>query len=87
METSDIISIPNKKTKDENGKNIHDTEKPVGLSKILIENSSNENEIVLDPFMGVGGCAIAAKELNRRFIGCEIDENYFNIAVDRLKNT
>lgn len=84
--TSDIISIPNRKTKDENGKNIHDTEKPVELSKILIENSSNENEIVLDPFMGVGGCAIAAKELNRKFIGCEIDEKYFNIAVDRLKN-
>lgn len=53
--TSDVLEIPNKKTKDENGKNIHDTEKPVQLMKILVENSSNENDIVLDCFMGVGG--------------------------------
>ena len=74
---SDLISIPNKKTKDETGKNIHDTEKPVDLCKILIENSSNPNEIVFDPFMGIGSCGIAAKQLGRKFIGIELDSNYY----------
>ena len=82
--TSDILSVPNIKTKDENGKNIHDTEKPVELMKILIANSSKEGDKVCDPFAGVGSTAIACKELNRNFIGCEIDENYWGIALDRL---
>ena len=59
--TADILNIPNKKTKDENGKNIHDTEKPIELMKILVENSSQEGEIVFDPFVGVGSTVIACK--------------------------
>jgi len=82
--TADILDVPNKKTKDENGKNIHDTEKPVELMKILIENSTQENEIVLDPFVGVGAVALACKELNRKYIGVELDENYYNIACNRI---
>ncbi len=82
--TADILNVPNKKTKDEEGKNIHDTEKPVELMRILIENSSQEEEIVLDPFVGVGATAIACKELNRKFIGFELDENYYNIACNRI---
>ena len=81
--TADILNIPNKKTKDENGKNIHDTEKPVELMKILIENSSKEGELVLDPFAGVGTVGVACKELNRDYICIEIDENYHKIAVNR----
>lgn len=84
--TSDLISIPNKKTKDETGKNIHDTEKPVDLCKILIENSSNPNEIVFDPFMGIGSCGIAAKQLGRKFIGIELDNSYYEIAKLRIEN-
>lgn len=84
--TSDILDIPNKKTKDSNGKNLHDTEKPIELMKILISNSSNENEIVLDPFMGIGSTGIASKQLNRNFIGYELDETYFNIAKKRLED-
>lgn len=84
--TADILNIPIKKLKDENGKNLHDTEKPVELMKILIENSSNENETVLDPFMGIGTTGIACKKLNRNFIGYEIDEKYFNIAKERIEN-
>ena len=84
--TSDLISIPNKKTKDETGKNIHDTEKPVDLCKILIENSSNPNEIVFDPFMGIGSCGIAAEQLGRKFIGIELDSNYYEIAKLRIEN-
>ena len=84
--TSDILSIPNKKKKDENGKNLHDTEKPVELMKILIGNSSKENEIVLDPFMGIGSTGIACKEMNRYFIGIELDFQYFETAKRELQN-
>lgn len=82
--TSDILSVANKKTKDGKGNNLHDTEKPVDLMKILIANSSNENDIVLDPFMGIGSCGLACKELNRKFIGIELDPNYFEIAKKRI---
>ena len=84
--TADILSVPNKKTKDEKGKNIHDTEKPIELMRILIENSSNENDVVLDSFMGVGSTAVACINTNRNFIGIELDENYFNIAKERIEN-
>lgn len=83
--TSDILSIPNKKTKNLKGENLHDTEKPVELMKILIENSSKENEIILDPFMGIGSTGVACVNTNRNFIGMELDENYFNIAKDRIE--
>lgn len=82
--TSDILSVPNKKTKDDNGKNLHDTEKPIELMKILIDNSSKENDIVFEPFMGIGSTIIACRELNRRYIGVELDEKYFNITKERL---
>ncbi|MBS5307661.1 site-specific DNA-methyltransferase [Clostridium sp.] len=84
--TADILDIPNKKTKDEDGKNLHDTEKPIELMKILVENSSQEGEIVLDPFLGIGATGLACKELNRKFVGVELDENYFNIAKNRIES-
>jgi site-specific DNA-methyltransferase (adenine-specific) len=82
--TSDILSIPIKKLKDKNGNNLHDTEKPIELMKILVENSTNEGDTVIDPFMGIGSCGIACKRLNRNFIGCEIDPKYFEIAKKRI---
>ena len=82
--TSDILSIPNKKTKGDDGKNIHDTEKPSELMKILIENSSKSNNTVLDPFMGVGSTGIACVNSNRKFVGIELDEQYFKIAKERI---
>ena len=83
--TSDILNVPNIKTKDENGKNLHDTEKPVELMKILIENSSKENEIVLDPFAGIGTTAIACINTNRNYIGFELDKHYCEIANERIR--
>ena len=83
--TPDILKVPIKKQKDINGKNLHDTEKPVELMKILIENSSDENDIILDPFMGIGSTGIASKELKRNFIGIELDEKYFKIAKERIE--
>lgn len=85
--TPDILKVPIKKLKDINGKNLHDTEKPVELMKILIENSSKENDIILDPFMGIGTTGVACKELNRNFIGIEINENYFNISKQRIEES
>lgn len=84
--TSDILDIPNKKTKDENGKNLHDTEKPVELMKILIENSTQEEQIVLDPFVGVGATVRASLLSNRKFIASEIDNTYGNITLDYITN-
>lgn len=84
--TSDILSVPNKKTKDENGKNLHDVEKPVELMKILIENSSLEGDTVLDCFMGIGSTGIACAITNRNFVGIELDKCYFNIAKERIAN-
>lgn len=83
--TSDILSIPNIKLKGNDGKNLHDTEKPIELMKILIDNSSQPNETVLDPFMGIGSAGIACKELDRQFIGIEIDHQYYNIAQERIE--
>jgi len=85
--TSDIIQVDNIKIKDPTGGNLHDTEKPVKLLEILIGNSTNEGELVFDPFMGIGSAGIASKKLERDFIGCELDEKYFNIAKDRIENT
>lgn len=82
--TSDILRVPNKKTKGEDKKNLHDTEKPIELMRILIENSSNEGELVFDPFMGIGATAIACKQTNRKYLGIELDEKYFKIAEERL---
>jgi len=85
--TSDILDIPNKKLKDEKGNNLHDTEKPVELMKILVENSSQEKEIVLDPFIGIGTTAIACINTNRNYIGFEIDERYYKIAEKRINDS
>ena len=82
--TSDVLQIPNKKLKDSNNKTIYDTEKPVELMKILIENSTNENDTVLDPFMGIGSTGVACKLTNRNFIGIELDKHYFMVASERI---
>lgn len=84
--TSDVLEVPNKKHKDADGKNLHDTEKPVELMEILVENSSKLGDVVMDPFMGVGSTGIACKHLDRNFIGIELDPNYFELAKSRIEN-
>ena len=62
----------------------HPTIKPINIIKNFILNSSNENDIILDTFLGSGTTCVAAKELKRRYIGFEINPSYYKIACDRL---
>ena len=81
---SDVLQIANKKLKDVSGKTIHDTEKPVELMKILIKNSSNEEDLVFDPFSGIGAVPVACFETNRNAIAIEIDNSYVLVAKERI---
>ena len=63
----------------------HPTQKPVAWLEYLINTYTNENEIVLDNCMGSGSTGVACKNLNRKFIGIELNEEYFNIAKERIE--
>ena len=67
-------------------KGLHPTQKPVPLLEYLIKTYTNEDELVLDFTMGSGSTGVASMNTNRRFIGIELDENYFNIAKNRIEN-
>jgi site-specific DNA-methyltransferase (adenine-specific) len=75
-----IININNK-----NNKSLHPTQKPVELFKYLIKTYTNENDLVLDFCIGSGTTAIACLETNRRYVGFELDEEYFKLANDRIE--
>lgn len=64
---------------------VHPNEKPVELLKTLLLQTTNENDTVLDCFMGSGTTGVACEKLKRKFIGIEIDEKYYKIAQDRIK--
>jgi DNA modification methylase len=66
--------------------NIHPTVKPVKLMEYLVKLVSREGAVVLDPFMGSGSTGVACKNLNRDFIGVEMDEDYMRIAEKRINN-
>ncbi len=68
-------------------KALHPTEKPVGLMEWLIKTFTDENELILDNCMGSGTTGVACKNLNRDFIGIELDEKYFDIATKRINDT
>ncbi|QSR35652.1 hypothetical protein CFI10_11690 [Marinobacterium iners] len=82
MGTKSIIEINNIKR----GHKQHPTEKPLELLKLLIDNSSKSEEIVLDPFMGSGSAGVASILLDRWFIGIEKDESFFEVAEDRINS-
>ena len=63
---------------------LHPTQKPVALLEYLIKTYTNENDTVLDFTMGSGSTGVAAKNLNRKFIGIEKDKKYFGIAKNRI---
>jgi len=64
----------------------HPTQKSLALFEDLINKHSNEGDIILDCFLGSGTTALAAMNTNRKFIGCELDEDFFKKSLDRLKN-
>ena len=66
---------------------VHNTQKPVELMEYLIKTYTNENETVLDFTMGSGTTGVACKNLNRNFIGIELDNKYFKIAEKRINKT
>ena len=65
---------------------LHPTQKPVDLLEYLIKTYTNEGDLILDFTMGSGSTGVACLNTNRKFIGIELDEKYFNIAKDRLEN-
>ena len=69
------------------GKTVHPTQKPVDLLEYLIKTYSNESEVVLDNCMGSGSTGVACINTNRKFIGIELNDKYFEIAKERIENT
>lgn len=63
---------------------LHPTQKPIAMLEYFIKTYTNEGDVVLDSCMGSGSTGIACKNTNRKFIGIEMDKNYFNIALNRL---
>lgn len=77
---SNHIEIPN----DSSDRGLHPTQKPLRLMEALIELATQEGQVVLDPFAGSGTTLLAAKRLDRNYIGVEVDPEYFSIAQRRL---
>lgn len=83
VQPSDVLNfnvVPNRTGK------LHPTQKPVELLEYLVKTYSNENDLVLDFTMGSGTTGVACKNLNRQFIGIELDPKYFEIAKERIEN-
>jgi len=80
-----IININSTSKECNNLHRVHPTQKPISLMEYLIRTYTKENKTVLDFTMGSGSTGVACKNTNRNFIGIEQDENYFNIAQQRIK--
>lgn len=64
--------------------NLHPTQKPLALLENLVKTFTNEGDLILDNCMGSGTTGVACKNLNRNFIGIELDPNYYKIAENRI---
>lgn len=84
----DFIELPivqgKERIRGENGRALHPTQKPEKLLELIIRASSNENDILLDPFFGTGTTGFVADKLNRYWIGIEKNTDYIKIAEERL---
>ncbi len=83
---SEYTNYPKNILEFKNERGLHPTQKPVPLLEYLIKTYTQENETVLDFTCGSGSTLVAAKNLNRSFIGIELDEKYFEIAKERIEN-
>lgn len=66
---------------------IHPTMKPLSLIEYLVKSSSNRGDIIFDPCFGSGTTAVACMLQGRKFVGCELNECYYDAAVQRVKDT
>lgn len=80
---SNVLKIKSDKKTDHG---LHPTQKPLELMEILIKLTTVEGQTVLDPFAGSGTTLLAAKKLNRKYIGYEINKQYYDVTVNRLKD-
>lgn len=85
----DFIELPivqgQERLRGEEGRAMHPTQKPLKLMELIILASSNENDVVLDPFFGTGTTGVAAIGLKRNFIGIEMSEKYYLLAKERIE--
>lgn len=65
--------------------NLHPTEKPIALMRYLVETYSNSGDLILDPFAGSGTTLVAAQQLGRHYIGCDLSAEYVELAKKRLE--
>ena len=82
---ANVMNVPKPSGK-ERKESDHLTMKPIKLMEHLVNLFTKENDVVLDCFMGSGTTGVVCKNLNRNFIGIELDENYYNIAKERIEN-
>tara|TARA_B100000963_G_scaffold359177_1_gene385718 strand:+ start:2297 stop:3082 length:786 start_codon:yes stop_codon:yes gene_type:complete len=86
----DFIELPivqgKERLRGDDGRALHPTQKPVKLLELIVLASSNEGDIVLDPFFGSGTTGYVAQRFNRKWIGIETDKKYIKAAKERLKN-
>lgn len=80
-----FVDTPGRMIEPDEGFIDHPTPKPKTFIKDILQMFSKENDIVLDPFIGSGSLAVACKQTNRRYVGFEIDKNYYKLANTRLK--
>ena len=81
-----LLTYNNQKAECNNSNRVHPTQKPVALLEYFIKTYTREGDVVLDFTMGSGSTGVAAKGLDRDFIGIELDPDYYDIAVGRIKN-
>lgn len=79
-----LITFNNQRGECNNLNRVHPTQKPVELLEYLVRTYTNEGDLVLDFTMGSGSTGVACMNLNRRFIGIELDEGYYSIAKERI---
>lgn len=86
-ENRDVMIFAKPQSNFKKDRKVHPTQKPLRLIMQLIKLCSNEEDIILDPFMGSGTTAVACRLLNRNFIGIEKDKSWIDTAIHRLKET
>lgn len=79
------ICMGSERVKNKVGKSLHPTQKPVAILEKIVKIASNENDLVLDCFNGVGSTGVASLKNNRRYLGIEIDKTYMDATEQRLK--